>query len=251
MGHLIWWIALSLCLVSEVIAQVNIMDTQVKAVVFAPAGSFHLPLGMLYRRTGLFYGIGGSLFFKNSRNMYWEVEGSLFTGNRIREQDALSRIATHDGYIIAQDGGFADVRVLFRGWQGLAALGKRIIKLGPTPHCGIYLKGGLGWLGHKIRVEVQHNNVPALQGDYLKGYDRLRGGLSLTQEVGYIYFSRNKRITFRTGLQCSQAFARSLRGINYDTGLLESPTYLDVFLAIKLAWMIVAYIRPAEVYYTR
>lgn len=231
--------------------QVNILDPQVKAIVFAPAGSLHLPLGPLYRRTGLFYGIGGSVFFKNARHFYWELEGSFFTGNRIRERDALARLATHDGYIIAQDGGFADVRVLFRGWQGLAAAGKRILKLGPTPHCGVYIKGGLGWMGHKIRIEVQHNNVPALQGEYLKGYDRLRGGLSLTQEIGYIYFSRNKRITFRTGLQCSQTMARSLRGFNYDTGLADDVPYTDVFVAFKVAWLIAAYIRPAEVYYTR
>jgi hypothetical protein len=239
--------AVTLCLQ----AQVNIRDSVVRSVVFAPTGSFYLPMASLHNRTGLFYGVGGSIFYKTSRNFYWEISGAFLTGNRIREKDALMRLATDDGFIIAQDGGFADVRLLFRGWEAFFSLGKQIVRIGPNPNCGLYLKAGLGWMGHKIRIEVQNNNVPALQGDYIKGYDRLRAGLGLSQEIGYIFFSNNKRLTFRTALFVNEAFTRSLRGFNYDSGLPDEQAYTDVVAGLRLAWLIAAYIRPAEVYYTR
>lgn len=232
-------------------AQVSVRDSVVRAVVFAPAASFCLPTADLRKRTGLFYGVGGSIFYKTSRNFYWEASGAFLTGNRIKEQDALLRLATEAGFIIAQDGGFADVRLLFRGWEAIFSLGKQVVRLGPNPNCGFYLKAGVGWMGHKMRIEVQNNNVPALQGDYVKGYDRLRAGLCLIQEIGYIFFSNNRRITFRTSLFVNEAFTRSLRGFNYDSGLPDDRAYTDVAAGFKVAWMIPAYIRPTEVYYTR
>lgn len=249
--RLLGWVGALWAAILHLQAQVNVRDSVVRAVVFAPTGSFYLPTASLRNRTGLFYGVGGGIFYKSSRNFYWEVSGAFLTGNRIRERDALLRLATEDGFIIAQDGGFADVRLLFRGWELLFSLGKRIVRLGPNPNCGLYVKAGLGWLGHKIRIEVQNNNVQALQGDYIKGYDRLRAGLCLSQEVGYIFFSNNKRITFRMGLFMNEAFTRSLRGFNYDSGLPDDQGYTDVAAGIRLAWMIAAYVRPAEVYYTR
>lgn len=238
-------------LISDLQAQVNVRDSVARAFVFAPAAGFYLPAADLSKRTGLFYGVGGSIFYKTSKNYYWEISGAFLTGNRIREKDILLRIATDAGFIIAQDGGFADVRLLFRGWDALFSLGKLVWRLGPNPNCGLYMKVGMGWTGHKIRIEVQNNNVPALQGDYIKGYDRLRAGLCLTQEIGYIYFSNNKRITFRTSLFANEGFNRSLRGFNYDSGEPETRSYTDVALGLRLTWMIPAYLRPAEVYYTR
>lgn len=231
--------------------QINVRDSTVRAVVFAPGAGFYFPMADLRQRTGVFYGVGGSIFYKTSRNFYWEGEGAFFTGNRIREKDALMRLATDDGFIIAQDGGFADVRILFRGWHAEFSVGTLLVRWGPNPNCGLYLKAGAGWHGHKIRIEVQSNNVPALQGEYKKGYDRLRGGIGLVQEVGYIFFSNNKRITFRTGVAFHEAFTRSLRGFNYDSGTPDARNYSDIAFAIKLAWMIPTYIRPSEFYYTR
>jgi len=232
-------------------SQINVRDSIVRAFIFNPSVTVQVPAGDLRFRTGLFYGVGGSIFYKTSRNFYWEGESYFFTGNRIQEKDVLNRIATKDGYIIAQDGGFADISLLFRGWNALISFGGMFLRLGPNRNCGFYLKAGTGMFQHKIRIEVRHNNVPMLDKEYKKGFDRLRGGLALQQELGYIFFSNNKRITFRTGLLCMQAFSRSLRGIVYDTGTSDSKNYTDLTIAIKISWMIPVYIRPSEYYYTR
>lgn len=84
--------------------------------------------------------------------------------------------------------------------------------------------GGVGILQHKIRIEHQDNKIPQLEGDYLKGYDRLSNGLMVHQFVGYFHMSNNRLINFFVGAEAWQGFTKNRRDLNFDTKMHDDKT---------------------------
>ncbi len=132
-----------------------------------------------------------------------------------------------------------------------SATGKVIPVLSPNPNSGILLMAGVGYIQHKVRIEVADNNIPQLMDDYKKGYDRLTGGISLSQFVGYMFFSNSKLANFYGGFEVMEAFTKPLRDVNFDTrNPDEIQNRLDLFFGVRVGWIIPLLKRmPEKVYY--
>jgi hypothetical protein len=105
---------------------------------------------------------------------------------------------------------------------------------------------------NRIRIEFSsYASTPVnLDGDYRYGYDRMRGGLAYSGEIGYMYMSNSRVLNFSVSLEFTQAHTKSLRQWDFNLMGPDLKTYLDRYYGIRLAIYIPTYKRmPAEYYY--
>ncbi|NOX48432.1 MAG: hypothetical protein GXO89_15785 [Chlorobi bacterium] len=232
--------------------QTDIADTTIHVPMFFFSYSYQVPGGDLADRFGNNSSAGGGFQWKTNTNWIFGVELNYIFGTEIKIEDELmGNLRTGSGQIIDQAGNFGIVNNYERGYFASFKFGKVIPVLSPNPNSGILLTGSIGYLQHKIRIEVTDNNIPQLQDDYKRGYDRLAGGITLSQFVGYIFFSNSKLANFYGGFEFTEAFAKPKRKVNFDT-LLPDPVSkrFDLFMGIRLGWMIPLMRRmPEKVYY--
>lgn len=231
-------------------SQNNVRDSSVFIALIRAGGVVQLPVADMAKRFGLGYSVGGGFTIKSKKNWLFGAEGNFMTGDNVKEPGLLQNmIAPTGGGVIAQDGGFADLNVYYRGWNAMAHFGKLLPLFGPNKNSGLVLMLGMGYLQHKIRLEVRGNNAQQLFGDYVNGYDRLTGGLAISQFIGYMQVSNNRRINFYVGFEFHQAFTKSFRGLNYDTGEVDDKGRLDGLVGFKAGWMFPIFAKKATDYY--
>ncbi|MEY2764137.1 MAG: hypothetical protein RLZZ205_561, partial [Bacteroidota bacterium] len=119
----------------------------------------------------------------------------------------------------------------------------------PNPNSGLLATAGLGFMTHKIRIEHQSHEINALQGEYLRGYDRLTTGLMGRAFLGYFYMSNNKLVNLVAGLEWIQGQTKNVRGFNYDTQQLDNQKRSDGYLGFKLGWVLHLYQRAPDKFY--
>jgi hypothetical protein len=109
---------------------------------------------------------------------------------------------------------------------------------------------GGGYLQHKIKLYDAQQKIAAIKGDLVYGYDRLTSGFSLKQFVGYLFLSENRFVNFYAGIESYQAFTKSVRKFNYDTGLPDTDGRVDLLTGIRLGWILPLYKKKPNEYYT-
>jgi hypothetical protein len=137
-----------------------------------------------------------------------------------------------------------------RGFTVSANAGRMFALNKKRPNCGIVFKLGLGFIQHKIRIEVIGNNVPQLSKEYKKGYDRLSNGFLLSQNLGYLYLSSNRLVNLYFGLECMEGFTQSRRSFDYDKMQRDTNKRLDILYGAKVAWILPLYKQAPKEYYT-
>jgi hypothetical protein len=208
-----------------------------------------IPDGDMAKRFGWNSNLGGQFVFKNKKNLLFSAEGSFVFGDILHENKILDQISTQSGNIIGADGRFADIRFYERGYNLNLSFGK-LFTLSSKQGSGFYVKGGIGFLEHKIRIEVIGNNVPSLTDEYKKGYDRLTNGISFTEFAGFMYLGNTRLINFFIGVESTQAFTKNRRIFNFDTMEKDARSRVDILHGIRAGWIIMLYKRkPAEYYY--
>ncbi len=244
-------ILLTIFCISSGYAQRNIRDTTVSAFIFHAAYSFQIPSGDLTEYYGVNSTIGGGVSYKTSQNWLHSFTANFIFGDQItNRQEVLSMVATSDGEVIDGNGTFTSIALYERGFHLQAKTGKVFSVLGPNPNSGIFVMGGLGYLQHRIRIETQFGTAPQIMGDYAKGYDRMRGGIALTGELGYLLMSNSRVLNFSISLEMVQAWTKNLRpydfiGMKYN----DNTRFSDTYLGVKIHWMIPTYQRAPEKYY--
>lgn len=229
-------------------AQVSIKDSSVAVPIVAIGYGHYLPAADMQKR----FGNNSSLFlnvdFKSKRNWIFGLNGDFLFGKKIKEHlfDSISK----DNYIISNEGDFADVRLYERGFTVLGKIGRMFPVSKTRPNCGIVANLGIGFIQHKIRIEVIGNNVPQLSNEYKKGYDRLSNGVLLNQNVGYLYLSNNRLVNLYFGLECMEGFTQSRRSFDYDRMQQDTQKRLDVLYGAKVAWILPLYKRAPKEFYT-
>lgn len=109
------------------------------------------------------------------------------------------------------------------------------------------------WLSfNRIRCEFgSYASPPAnLSGDYLYGYDRMRGGFAYSGEIGYMYMSNSRLLNFSISLEFVQAHTKPLREWDFNLMMKDTNSYVDRYWGIRFSIYIPTYKRmPAEYYY--
>lgn len=223
------------------------------STVFSPHLSFHYayqwPGGDMADRFGEFSNVGASFNIKDKHNFYYGVDFSYMFGARVTEPGLMQNLYTENGEILDNQGQISEVLVEGRGFTVTLSGGYLFNFPGPNPNSGLLLKGGVGLLQHRIRLENQVNEINQLDGDYEKGYDRMTNGLVLSQFLGYYYMSNSRLANFYVGFEAYQGFTQSQRGFNFDTQQVDNEKRMDQLFGIRAGWIIHLRKRAPKDYY--
>lgn len=210
------------------------------AVLIRADYAIQLPAGDIAKRFGWNSCASIGTDYKTTGNWLLGVEGRYLFGSQVNEDSLAINIATSDNYIIGESGLPADIDIEERGWWIGIKSGK-VFPISPKrPDSGIFATVGIGYLQHQIRLQDLQNEVPQFNGDYIKGYDRLTGGWSLSQSIGYMHLPE-RGLRFFFALEAIQGFTTSLRDYNFDTQTSDKAKRLDMLFGAKLGWILPLY----------
>ncbi len=192
-------------------------------------------------------GLGG--YYKNEKNWLFGLQGEYIFGGKVKESDILSPLLTRQGNIISTNTKPAQVSLAERGYVIEGQVGHIFETLGPNKNSGLLTMGGIGFMQHKIHIKVNEDNVPQLQGDYIKGYDRLSNGLQYSILIGYWHLSNNKLINFYVGALFRHGLTRNRRTVNYDTRQKVRRLRHDILFGLKGGWLLPIYHEQTSKFY--
>lgn len=219
-------------------AQVNVKDTTVSAFILYVSYAYQIPGGDMSEDFGHNSTIGPGLHYKTIRNWLWTAEMNFIFGSDAKHSSQIiSGISTPDGHVIGTDGMYANIRPMERGFTIFAKGGKVFPVFNINPNSGLFVNIGLGYIQHKIRWDVENNNVKPLFEDYKKGYDRFTEGFALTQEFGLFLMSDSRLWNFKVNGEITESFTKTKR-YNFDTMSGNPKSRIDLFFGLKVSWMI-------------
>lgn len=198
-----------------------------------------LPKGNLTTRFGANFAAGSGGEFLTRKNWLFGAEGQFLFGETVKE-DVLAGMRTAKGDIIGNDKNLADVSLRERGAFFGAYFGKMLPFQSKKPHNIRLIMGG-GWLQHYIRIQDNTQSVAQLSGEYVKGYDRLTGGIVLSQSIGYQYFNKNRRLSFCLTSDFLEGFTHSLRAWDFLEKRALTESRMDILIGFRAALMIILF----------
>lgn len=232
-------------------AQVSVKDSSISMVLIVPSYGYQVPLGTLSERFGNNSNIGISCIVKNKKKWYLSFEGNFLFGGTIKEPNLYSNLTTEKGFIIGSDGLYADIRTFERGYYISASYGRLFPVKKPNPNCGFFAQVGTGYIQHKIAIQDKKNAVPALQDEYVKGYDHLTNGLLIKEMTGFWYTGNTRLVNFFLALEFVQGITQNRRDYDFATSApSDKSTRVDVLLGGRVGWMIPLYREAPDKFYT-
>lgn len=207
----------------------------------------HIPFNDLADRFGKSLAFGGGVEYITTHNWIFGVEGHSIFGTEVKE-DPLAVIRTNAGDIIGNDMLIASVLLRERGLY-IGALGGKLWTFGKQ-RSGLRFTFGGGFLRHRIRVQDDSQTVTQITGEYLKGYDRLTGGLALQQFIGWQHLGNQRRSNWMLGFEINQGFTHSFREWDFTERRKLSGSRFDLRIGIRAAWTLPFYQKKAsEIFY--
>lgn len=229
---------------------IKVKDSTISISLIHIHYAFMAPGGDMKTRFGNTINVGTGFLRKTKSNLLWGAEMNFLAGNDVKEKYIFDSLKTIRGQYITTDGNYGDVRISERGFNGYVHAGKVFPVFGSNKNSGIMVLGGVGFMQHQIHVEVLEENVPSLNGDYRKGYDRLTNGISLQEFLGYLYISEKLRLNFIAGFEFSQSFTKNRRDWDYFAQRKLDESRKDYLSGIKIGLVLPLYQRkPREFYY--
>jgi hypothetical protein len=211
-----------------------------RAVMFRFNYTMCIPQADLAKRFGAFSSLGGSIGMKWESGWDLRAEGSFLFGRNVVEYSSLDSIRGSDGYIIDQTGSTFNPQLSLRGFTAGAHLG-RLFPVGRNRNSGIFVSLGGGFIQHRLHFQSVSNYAQQLQGDYLKGYDRLTNGSYTTEFIGYQHMSAKKLVNFYVGFEFTQGRTQFARNWNYDLMASDKHNRVDNYWGIRLGWILPIY----------
>jgi hypothetical protein len=229
---------------------------QIDSAIAVPIVGIHvggqLPAYDMAQRFGPNLFAGGLFMYKTKSNWLFGLEGSYLFGRNVKE-DVLSQLKVDVGNnqmaVIDNEGYPADIRVTERGLKGTLFAGRVFKFFSSNPNSGLMVTIGAGYLQHKINLYDAQQKNASIKGNLVYGYDRLSNGLALSQFVGYLFLSENRLLNFYFGVEATQGFTKSVRKLNYDTGLPDTKQRLDGLYGLKFGWVLPLYKKTPNAFY--
>ncbi len=203
----------------------------------------------LLPRFGYTWTFGLSLNWKTKKNYFFETGAKFLFGEAVKQKVAWN-VVTHTqdtkgrfhGLATGADGRQSEVRFQERGFIVPFVAGKIFpVFKRLNPNSGLYLLTGGQFIQHRIWIEVPGNNVPALNKEMRKGYDRLAAGFGVVEGMGIRFFSNKRFVNFSFGLEMSQNFTMPMRNLNFDSGTSDTEIRKDFLWGIHFGWVFPIY----------
>ena len=112
----------------------------------------NLPKADLGDRFGFISSVGAHLEYNTKNNWLYRINSSFYFGSNVKE-DVLSNLRTSDGVIIGNNKAFAHVFMRSRMLSVSGSVGKLFPFKESLPKTGLFFNAGVGFLGHKVRVQ--------------------------------------------------------------------------------------------------
>lgn len=232
-------------LVFSVNAQYSDKDTSNNEVLIPLGLSIDFPSGDFSSRFGTFKSLNIGFLYKNRKQFIMGIQYNYLFGAKLKDNSSFAPILTDRGDIIASSGVPGLIRFSGIAHHLKGSFGKIITLWDNNPNNGLLLLSSLGIFQHKIKIEVPENDIPQLNVNYRKGYDRLSNGLSFTQFIGYIHLAESKNDgrqvfvpTYYFGFDISNAWTKNRRDWNYDLFMKDEQLYQDRLISFKIGWII-------------
>jgi hypothetical protein len=216
-------------------AQEENLSERSKIFSFNIGYGIEAPGGDLSERYGsnLKFSLGSQ--YLTGDNLVFELDFNLMFGNNVNE-DPLSIFRNSNNSLIAANGDQADVFTRQRGLFIGGIVGKIFSK--PNKQSGLRIAGGAGVLSHNLRFLDESAGFFQINGNYVKGYDRLTRGFALKQQLGYELHSKDGRINLNLVFEFTQGFTKNVREYQFDTGIQDKGRRLDLLYGLRATWML-------------
>ena len=247
MNKLFIFVSLISCILFSQENQEN--SEQTSNILFSINHAFQIPGGDLSDRFGYNSDISLSTLYRSNNNFTINLEGGFLFGPTVKENNIFNAIDGDDDELISQNGEIPTIRFFERGAHLDISVGKYFPISTKNNESGIIASIGTGYIYHKILIETIVTELPQLNEELLKGYDRLCGGMLIKQFVGYFYFSQKNNIRFFLGLEAVQAFTKDLREYSYTTQSYINTKRIDHLIGLKCGFMIPIKKRNTGKYY--
>lgn len=213
-----------------------------------------MPLLDMAKRFSYDYRVGAGVNYKTERNWIFGVKYDFLLGNKIKEDSFVINIVDKysgpfNGKVFQAlniNGNRVGVPVYERGYLAGVQVGKILPLKKNEKDNGLLLMTTVGMIQHRINIFNKDGDVPAIQGDYVKGYDRLTRGMFLEQYAGYVYFAKNEFLNFSIGLDIAWGFTKGQRAYLFDVGHADTRNRNDVMFGIRGSWMLPIFKRKSE-----
>ena len=221
-----------------------------KGLVISVNGGVDLPVADMAKRFGINYRLGPSVFYKTKKNWMFGAKTDFILGNKIEQDSFLSNIVSPDGGFITSDGSRVNPEFYERGYMIGLHVGRIINLSEKNSDNGVLLLTTVGFIQHKILISTNRaGDIPQLQGDYRKGYDRLTNGWFVEQFVGYSYFANDGLINFNIGLDVMAGFTKGRRDYLYDVNRPGNESRFDMLFGLRGGWYIPIFKKKSEEYF--
>lgn len=232
-------------------AQQSIKDSCISVNLISAHYAVQFPHGDVSERFGVNSMVGAGFMHKTASNWLLGFEAGFLFGNDVKNENSiLANIQTSTGNIVDMEGIYADYHFYERGYSILAKTGKVFSWGKPNNNSGIMAGIGGGYLQHKIFIDHRDKTAPQITGDYLKGYDELKGGPALNAFVGLLFLDNKRVANFYAGVDYTIAFTDYYRPYSFSEMKYNSGKFTDSFISLKVYWFIPLYKRaPKEYYY--
>ena len=211
--------------------------------------TLQIPAGDMKKRFGNNSDISLSLTLKKHNQITISLECGALFGPTVKDNNLFNPIDGNNGSLISQNGEIPTIRLFERGGHIDVSIGKFIKTSTKRSNSGVLFSIGTGYIYHKIFIETLTTELPQLNSDLIKGYDRLSGGLLTKQFVGYLHFSEKNNFRYFIGFESIQAFTKDLREYNYSIQEYVNHKRRDYLFGFKCGFIVPINERQKERYY--
>jgi hypothetical protein len=216
--------------------------------LIAANGDLDFPAADMAKRFGTSYRIGPSVMYKTADNFLFGVKWDFISGNQIRQDSLMANLYTSTGDMLDQNGTKVSPRIYERGYMVGISAGKIFNVSKKNKDNGIACLLTLGFIQHKILIISTDNEIPAIRGDYVKGYDRLTNGAFLEAYTGYAFFGKEGLMNFNLGLDLAAGFTQGRRDYLFDVMRPDNQKRTDILFGLRGTWYIPIFKKKSEEY---
>jgi hypothetical protein len=196
--------------------------------------NYQIPIGDLSNTFGNNSAIGTSYFLETTNNILFGIEGNYMFGTDIKDSAIFDNISTSTGAIIGTDGHYSNINLMQRGFDSYLFAGYAF-HFSKINLSGIYISQGFGYLQHQIFIDTKNQNIPQLDEDMKKGYDRFANGFSTKLSVDYKYYHKKGKLQISSGFNYTIAYTKNQRAYDFaNNGYYSNKRTWDQLLGFKI-----------------
>lgn len=189
-------------------------------------------------RTDIGMNLGGGFMVKSKENYIYDLDFTYYWSDNLNQPYSLfPNLVTSNGLVIDRFGTNGAISTSLRSFAFMAKFGKIFYSLKKNPNSGFFGTFGVGYQTSYFYINAQEDLVPQLSNDYAKGYDRLRGGVSLSQAIGFMHFDERNLLNYIIQFEVKENFAQPLREYDMGLGKKDTNSYKDLYFGLKVSWM--------------